>query len=87
MYRELKYILFIASLITFIFLISSYYFSNEHIKKSYRMKKTYDSRIDNYSANLNVLENDTDNIIDYFENTLSNDKKKYKFFELLKNDK
>jgi len=87
MYRELKYILFIASLITFIFLISSYYFSNEHIKKSYRMKKTYDSRIDNYSANLNVLENNTDNIIDYFENTLSNDKKKYKFFELLKNDK
>ena len=40
------------------------------------MKKTYDSRIDNYSANLNVLENNTDNIIDYFENTLSNDKKK-----------
>ena len=49
--------------------------------------KERNSRIDNYSANLNVLENNTDNIIDYFENTLSNDKKKYKFFELLKNDK
>ena len=40
-----------------------------------------------YNDDLIILESDTENIIEYVENNLNKNKKKYKFWELLNNDK
>ena len=40
-----------------------------------------------YGNNLKTLNSDTDNIIEYIENSQIKDKKKYRFWELLINDK
>ena len=88
MIKELKYFLYVITIISFIFFILNYYFSNENKKNSYRSTKIFDSKIVKYSETLQILESDTENIVEYIENTFNKDKKKYKFWELIiDNDK
>ena len=88
MIKELKYFLHVITIIGFIFFILNYYFSDENKKNSYRSTKVFDSKIVKYSKTLQSLESDTENIVEYVENTFSKDKKKYKFWELIiDNDK
>ena len=47
----------------------------------------YDNKIIKYNNKLLKLESDTENIIEYVNNNLNKDKKKYKFWELFNNDK
>ena len=83
MIKELKYVLYLFVIFLFIFFTSKYYFSDENKKKSYRSSKNFNNKIDNYLTNIIVLESDTDNIIDYVENSKNQNKKKYLFWELL----
>ena len=83
MIKELKYVLYLFVIFLFIFFTSKYYFSDENKKKSYRSSKNFNNKIDNYLANIIVLESDTENIIDYVENSKNQNKKKYLFWELL----
>ena len=87
MIKELKYFLYVITIIGFIFFILNYYFSYENKKNSYRSIKLFEKRIIEYSSKLQTLESNTDKIIDYVENTKNKDKKKYKFWELLFDDK
>ena len=88
MIKELKYFLYVITIIGFFFFILNYYFSDENKKNSYRSTKVFDSKIVKYSKTLQSLESDTDNIVEYVENTFNKDKKKYKFWELIiDNDK
>ena len=88
MIRELKYFLYAITIIVFIFFILNYYFSDENKKNSYRSTKAFDSKIVKYSKPLQSLKSDTENIVEYVENTFNKDKKKYKFWELIiDNDK
>jgi len=88
MIKELKYFLYTITIIGFIFFILNYYFSDENKKNSYRSTKVFDSKIVKYSKTLQSLESDTENIVEYVENTFNKDKKKYKFWELIiDNDK
>ena len=88
MIKELKYFLYVITIISFIFFILNYYFSDENKKNSYRSTKVFDSKIIKYSKTLQILESDTENIVEYVENTFNKDKKKYKFWELIiDNDK
>ena len=87
MKKELKYFLYVATILGFIIFVFSYYFSNKNKKNSYRSTKLYDSKIIEYNENLLTLESDTEDIIEYSENNLNKDKKKYKFWKLLRNDK
>ena len=88
MIKELKYFLYVITIIGFIFFILNYYFSDENKKNSYRSTKIFDNKIVKYSKTLQILESDTENIIEYVENTFNKDKKKYKFWELIiDNDK
>ena len=88
MIKELKYFLYVITIISFIFFILNYYFSDENKKNSYRSTKVFDSKIVKYSKTLQILESDTENIVEYVENTFNKDKKKYKFWELIiDNDK
>ena len=86
MIKELKYFLYVITIISFIFFILNYYFSDENKKNSYRLTKVFDSKIVKYSKTLQILESDTEKIVEYVENTFNKDKKKYKFWELIIDD-
>ena len=87
MRKELKYFLYVVSILGFLIFTGSYYFSDINIKNSYRSIKLYENKITNYNKNLITLESDTNEIIEYTSNNLNQDKKKYKFWKLLINDK
>ena len=87
MIKELKYFFYTITIAIFIIFIVNYYFSDENKKNSYRSIKLFEKRIVEYSSQLQTLESNTDKIIDYVENTKNIDKKKYKFWELLFDDK
>ena len=85
MLKEIKYLIFIVVIALFIFLTGKYYFSDENKKKSYRSLQSIDNKVDIYAVNLQVLKSDTENIIEYIENTNQN-KKTYNFWKLLIDD-
>ena len=87
MLKEIKYLIFIVVILVFIFFTGRYYFSDEYLKKSYRSYKNNDEKLKVYSKNLPVLENDTQNIIEYVKQTNKDKKKKFNFWKLLENDK
>ena len=84
MFKELKYLFFLIVIFFFIFFISKYYFSDFNKKNSYRSISNLNKKIKDYSTNLITLENDTENIIEYVENDINKDKKRYYFLDLLK---
>ena len=86
MLKEIKYLFFIVIITLFIFSTGKYYFSNENIKNSYRSYKNIDQKIKDYSKNLPLLKNDTENIIEYVKQTDKKKKKKFNFWKLLEND-
>ena len=86
MIKELKYVFYIIIIFFFIFFVSRYYFSDEYKKKSYRSLSTIEEKINIFSENLDTLESDTNDIIEYVEYQKDKNKKKYHFWELLKND-
>ena len=86
MLKEIKYLIFIVVITLFLFFTGKYYFSNENIKNSYRSYKNIDQKIKDYSKNLPLLKNDTENIIEYVKQTDKKKKKKFNFWKLLEND-
>ncbi|WP_435149770.1 hypothetical protein [Candidatus Pelagibacter bacterium nBUS_32] len=86
MLKEIKYLIFIIIISLFIFFTGRYYFSDENIKKSYRAYKNIDEKIKVYSKDLPILENDTQDIIEYVKQTNKKKKKKFNFWKLLEND-
>ena len=86
MLKEIKYLIFIVIIGLFFFLTGKYYFSDENIKKSYRSYKNIDEKIKVYSKDLPILENDTQNVIEYVKQTNKKKKKKFNFWKLLEND-
>ena len=69
MLKEIKYLIFIVIIGLFFFFTGRYYFSDENIKKSYRSYKNIDEKIKVYSKDLPILENDTQNVIEYVKQT------------------
>ena len=86
MLKEIKYLIFIIIISLFIFFTGKYYFSDKNIKKSYRSYKNIDEKIRIYSMDLPILENDTQNISEYVNQTNKKKKKKFNFWKLLEND-
>jgi len=86
MLKEIKYLIFTVIIVLFFFFTGRYYFSDENIKKSYRSYKNIDEKIKVYSKDLPLLENDTQNIIEYVKQTNNKKKKKFNFWKLLEND-
>ena len=84
MIKELKYVFYIIIIFFFIFFISRYYFSDVYEKNLYRSLSSLEEEINISSENLIILENDTNDIIEYVEYEKDKNKKKYHFWELLK---
>ena len=86
MIKELKYVFYLLVIFLFIFLTGKFYFSDQYKKKFYRSIDSLNKNINVYSLKLPLLKNDTKNVIEYVENKVSKDKKKYHFWKLLEND-
>ena len=86
MLKEIKYLIFIVIILLFLFFTGRYYFSDENIKKSYRSQKNIEEKIKVYAKNLPILENDTNDVIEYVKQTDKEKKKKFNFWKLLEND-
>ena len=86
MLKEAKYVIFIVVISSFLFFTVKYYFSDENVKKSYRSYNSIDERIKIYSLKLPILENDTNDVIEYVNQTNKKKKKKFNFWKLLEND-
>ena len=85
MMKEIKYLIFLIFISLFIFLTIRYYFSDNNKKNSYRSLGDINKKIEIYSKKLPILENDTQNIIEYVEEN-SSKKKKFNFWKLLNVD-
>ena len=83
MIKELKYLFFIIVISIFVFLTLKYYFSDINKRNSYRSLKEINEKIFYYSKNLFLLKSDTDNIVEYVEQTSKNNKKNYNFWKLI----
>ena len=86
MFKELKYVFYLLVIFLFIFLAGKFYFSDQNKKNYYRSINSLNKKINVYSANLPLLKNNTNDVIEYVENKVSKDKKKYHFWKLLEND-
>ena len=87
MIKEIKYLIFIIIIFSFLFFTAKYYFSDKNKKKSYRSLNNINNKFELYAENLPILENNTQDIIEYINETKTKKKKKYNFWELLdKND-
>ena len=86
MFKEIKYLIFIIVILLFIFLTGNYYFSDKNIKKSYKFYNNIDKKIKIYLRDLPILENNTNNVIEYVNQTNQKIKKKFTFWNLLEND-
>ena len=85
MLKELKYLLYLLVIFSFIFFTTKYYFSDKNIKKSYRLLNSIDSRNSIYAEKLPILNDDTQNIIEYVDRSKKK-KKKFNFWKLLEKD-
>ena len=55
-------------------------------KKTFRNLESIERNIEIYESKLPILPNDTDKIVKYLNNDDSSNKKKYSFWNLLKNE-
>ena len=83
MLKEIKYFIFIFIICLFLFLTGRYYFSDTNKKNSYRSLQNIDQKINTYSKNIPILEDDSKNIIEYVEQSSTKKKKKFNFWKLL----
>ena len=83
MLKEIKYLTFILIICIFLFFTGRYYFSDTNKKNSYRSLQNIDQKINTYSKNIPILEDDTKNIIEYVEQSSTKKKKKFNFWKLL----
>jgi hypothetical protein len=86
MVKEIKYFIFVLLILLFIFLTGKYYFSDTNKKNSYRSLSSNNQKIENYSKNLPILEDNTKDIIEYVEKSNNKKKKKFNFWKLLENN-
>ena len=82
MAREIKYLSFLIIIIVFLVLIGRYYFSDSNKKNSFRSLNNIDNKINNHAKKIPIIKSDTEDIIEYVEQTNSK-KKKYNFWKLL----
>ena len=82
MIKEIKYFIYIFTIILFFFLTIKFYLSETNIKNTHRSINYKDENININELDLKVLKNNTADIIEYVDNQLD-DEEEYKFWELL----
>ncbi len=85
MFVKFKNIIFVSFFLIFFIFVIFYYLSEENIKKTYKARSNYS--IDLNMDTLPLLKDNTNNIIEYSDDIeiFKKEKKRYNFWELLKN--
>ena len=83
MIKELKYVFYLLVIFLFLFFSLRYYISDDYKKKSFRSINAIDNKIYLENETIKILNNDTENIIEYIDRDTNENKKEYKFWELL----
>ena len=83
MLKEIRIFFLLFVIIFFSFFSIKYYFSDKNIKKSNIAMNNIETKIDKWSNEIIILENNTNNIIEYVENNPT--KKKISFLGFVKN--
>ena len=86
MLKELKYLLYLLVILLFSYQTLKYYFSDDNKKNSYKLHNLADENVTNYSKNLILLNNDTNEIVEYVERNIDKDIKNYNFWKLIDNN-
>jgi hypothetical protein len=86
MIKELKFFFYILIIFLTFFLTLNYYSSDDNKKKSYRSYKLIDEKIIDHSKNLILLNDDTNQIVEYVKRSIDKDKKNYNFWKLITNN-
>ena len=86
MIKELKFFFYILIIFLTFFLTLNYYSSDDNKKKSYRSFKLIDEKIIDHSKNLILLNDDTNEIVEYVKRSIDKDKKNYNFWKLITNN-
>ena len=86
MFKEIKNFIFIFLICLFLFLTVKYYFSDINKKNSNRSLGSIEEKINTYAEKLPILKNDTNNIIEYVEQSNNKKKKKFNFWKLLESN-
>ena len=86
MLNKIKNIIYLSTFCVLIGLVVFYYFSDQNVKKTNKFRYLYTVEAKDDFKNLQILENDTENIIEYRNDveTFKKKKKKYKFWDLIK---
>tara|TARA_B100001013_G_C24523338_1_gene407851 strand:- start:220 stop:483 length:264 start_codon:yes stop_codon:yes gene_type:complete len=85
MLKKIKNILYLGSFFIFIILTAKFYFSDKNIRETNKSRSFYSAELNNNIENLPLLENNTNNIIEYLDDVevYKRKKKKYSFFDLI----
>ena len=83
MIKELKYVFYLLIIFLFLFFSLRYYISDNYKKKGFRSINAIDNKIYLENESIKILNNDTENIIEYIDRDTNENKKEYKFWELL----
>ena len=84
MSKKIINIFFLISFITFIFLVTKYYFSEQNLILTNKSRTSYFLELKKYEGNLPLLTNDTNNIIIYIDDLEEfKNKRKKRFWEKL----
>ncbi len=86
MFKEIKYFTFFLVIILSFFFSIKFYVSDENKKKTFRNLSSIDKNISIYESKLPIISNDTDNIVKYLNKDDTSNKRKYTFWDLLKNE-
>jgi|TARA_Y100000310_G_scaffold340543_1_gene436657 hypothetical protein len=65
MFKKITNIFFFISLLTFIFLVTRHYFSEQNLIFTNKSRSSYSLTLNNSGINLPLLKNDTNNVIVY----------------------
>ena len=65
MLKKIKNIFYLVSFFIFIFLTTSFYFSDQNVRLTNKSRFIYPTKLKNITQNLPLLKNDTSDIIEY----------------------
>ena len=83
MIKELKFVLYLLIIFFFIFFTLRFYLSEKNIKKTNLTILNIEEKIDSSKSNLSILNNNTENIVEYVEKDTKEKDKNYFFWKLL----
>ena len=81
MLNKIINIFYIVAFFIFIFLLTNFYFSDQNISKTNKLRSFYLSSLESSEINVPLLKNDTKNIVEYRNDIeVYKKKKKYNLF-------